>query len=199
MINIQNLPKPLTKDERKMLYENWDSESYLVLAERNMRFAIKCANSFFNTGIEDEDLISLAFVGLLKASKKFKPELGYEFLTYAKLVIKTEILQEVRRRKQHPYPDISLNDVFDNNEGEYERGEKIPDKFCLEDKLFCADLKYEIKKILEEKNELKRNVIQMFLQGKTQSDIGNKMGISQSYASRILREFKNEIMIKCGV
>lgn len=196
MTTIQNLPRTLTKDERKMLYENWNSESWKMLAERNIRFAIKYAKKFKNTGIDEDDLVGISFIGLTIAAKKFDPDLGYEFTTYAEPVIRNHILQEIRRMKYHPYPDISLNDILNNDGDEYERGEIIPDKIFVEDYILFEDSKRIANEIYCRKNMLKKKVILRFYGGKNQQEIGCELGISQSYVSRILKEFKNEIIKK---
>lgn len=93
------LQEPMTMVEKEKLYKDWNTESWKVLVERNMRLAVNIANSFSNTEIEDDDLLSIALYGLVKAAKKFNPLFGYEFSTFSIPVIRNEILHELRKRK----------------------------------------------------------------------------------------------------
>ena len=100
MIRLENLPDLLSEDEKLDLYRNWNDESYKVLAERNIRLAIKVAKSFRNTGIEEDDLLAIAMEGLVRAAKTFRPDMEFEFSTYAVSVIKNTICLEIRRNKK---------------------------------------------------------------------------------------------------
>lgn len=137
----EQLPKPMTNEELEELYKNWNEESWKVLAERNMRLAIRVANSFSNTDFEEEDLFSVALFGLVKSAKKFDPSLGYKFSTLSTYMIKNEILMELRKRKIHPYPKESIDEVFVNAKGDsFCIAELIPDSDDIEDSVLFKEL-----------------------------------------------------------
>lgn len=191
----EKIPEPMTREEKENLYKNWNVESWKALVERNVRLAVNIANSFLNTEIEDDDLLSIALYGLVKAAKKFNPFLGYEFSTFSIPVIRNEILLELRKRKNHPYPKESLNDMVCNMKGECsEKGESFPSPFDIESPMLCVELIEILINIIRKESKRDQRVIILYLNGKTQDDISDSIGISQSYISRIIKKFKNTFL-----
>lgn len=189
------LPEPMTKEEKENLYKNWNVESWKVIVERNMRLAVNIANSFSNTEIEDDDLLSISLYGLVKAAKKFNPIFGYEFSTFSVPVIRNEILYELRKIKKHPYPKESLNDTVCNTKGEFsEKGESFPSSLDIESPMLCVELVEILTSVIRRESERNQKIIILYLNGKTQRDIGDSMGITQSYVSRIIKNFKDMFM-----
>lgn len=186
------LPEQMTREEKEKLYKDWTVESWKVLVERNMRLAVNIANSFSNTEIEDDDLLSIALFGLVKAAKKFNPLFGYKFSTFSVPVIRNEILYELRKRKKHPYPKESLNDKVFNSEGEcYEKGETLQSPIDIESFMLGEELIEILTSVIRKENERNQKVILLYLNGKTQDDISHSVCISQSYVSKIIKKFQN--------
>ena len=182
----------MTNEELEELYKNWNEESWKVLAERNMRLAIRVANSFSNTELEEEDLFSVALFGLVKSAKKFDPSLGYKFSTFSIYAIKNEILMELRKRKIHPYPKESIDEVFVNAKGDsFCVAELIPDSSDIEDSVLFKELTSVLKTSIQAETERDQKIIIMFFNQKSQREIAKCFGISQSYMSRIVKRFKN--------
>lgn len=186
------LPELMTRKEKENLYKDWNAESWKVLVERNMRLAVNIANSFSNTEIEDDDLLSIALYGLVKAAKKFNPLLGYEFSTFSIPVMRNEILMELRKIKKHPYPKESTNDKVFNSEGEcYEKGETLQSPIDIESFMLGEELIEILTSVIRKENERNQKVILLYLNGKTQDDISHSVCISQSYVSKIIKKFQN--------
>lgn len=186
------LPEQMTREEKEKLYKDWTVESWKVLVERNMRLAVNIANSFSNTEIEDDDLLSIALYGLVNAAKKFNPLLGYEFSTFSIPVMRNEILMELRKIKKHPYPKESPNDKVFNSEGEcYEKGETLQSPIDIESFMLGEELIEILTSVIRKENERNQKVILLYLNGKTQDDISHSVCISQSYVSKIIKKFQN--------
>lgn len=190
MIKLNYLSPLLSRDERKQMYENWTEESAKILAERNVRWAIKIAKSFQNTGIEDEELACIAMLGLVKAAQKFDPKLGTEFTTFATPVIKNEILMSMRKNKQNIYPDISLN-AKENHIHEY--GEFVPDQFNLEDCALSSGLVNVVHEVIEKEKPRNKKIIRNYLNGINQTENARICGVSQPQVSRIIKRFRSRI------
>lgn len=196
MVHINtDLPEPMTKEESEEFFKNWNDESWKTLAERNIRLAIDIANSFYNTGIDEDELLSISLFGLTKSAKKFNPGLGVKFSTFAASVIRNEILQEIRKRKRHMHFQVSLNDIIENNFNEFvfERKDLISDCFNIEDIVAFNDLKETIKIEIEKENRRNREILVLFLNGEIQRNIGNKTNVSQPCVSRVIKKFKNKL------
>lgn len=192
------IPKPMSKEESKIFFENWNGESWKTLAERNIRLAINIANSFYNTGIDENELFSISLFGLVKSAKKFNPNLGYKFSTYATSVIRNEIIGEIKNRKRYIYSQVSLNDIIEDNFDEctFERKDLISDCFNVEDIVIFNDLKEIIKREIKKENKRDKEIIILFLNGERQKSIGKKINVSQSQVSRIIKRFKNKLWEK---
>ena len=145
------------------------------MAERNVRLALSISNKFYNTGIEDEELFGIAQLSLVKAAQSFKPESGNQFSTYAIRVITNDILMAIRKNKSHPYPDISLNEVFVFEDGNTcEIGELIAcTKNSFEEIEEQQFLEY-IREVLTCFTEKEQRVILLSLDGLKQRDIGER-------------------------
>lgn len=191
MVNIQNLPKPMTKEEKDELYKNWTDESWKILAERNIRLALSVAKSFQNTGFDEDDLFGIASIGLVKASQKFKPELGYEFSTYAVLAMKNEILCAMRSNKRKLQCLFSLDEPINfGKNGVCELQDIIPSNFNIDDFIILTKIQDIVEKCILEEKERGKNIIICFLNGINQKENGRINGVSQAQVSRTLKRFK---------
>ena len=190
------LPPPLKKEEEEDLVGKLSTEGEKVrniLIERNLRLVVYIARKFENTGVAIEDLISVGTIGLIKAVNTFNPEKKIKLATYASRCIENEILMCLRKnnkKKSEVSFDEPLNVDLDGNE------------LLLSDVLGTDN--DEIYKIIEE--EIDKNLLFMALdklsdrekqimelrfglstkgKEKTQKEVANILGISQSYISRL--------------
>ncbi|MEG0012646.1 MAG: RNA polymerase sporulation sigma factor SigE [Cellulosilyticaceae bacterium] len=208
------LPPPLTKDEEEELITRLSEvEAHSVeldkikqvLIERNLRLVVYIARKFENTGIGMEDLISIGTIGLIKAINTFNPEKKIKLATYASRCIENEILMYLRRTNKLKIEisiDEPLNVDWDGNEL------LLSDILGTESDIIYRNIEDEVDKSLLQQALLKlsareREIVELRFgfgtQGKekTQKEVADLLGISQSYISRlekkIILRLKKEI------
>ena len=202
-------PPPLKPDEEAILLDQLGGDDEVrvksVLIERNLRLVVYIARKFENTGVNVEDLISIGTIGLIKAINTFNPEKKIKLATYASRCIENEILMYLRRNsktKSEVSIDEPLNVDWEGNElllsdilgteGDviYKNIEEEVDRELLNnamDKLSCRE-----RKIVEMRFGILPETTE-----KTQKEVADILGISQSYISRlekkIIGRLKKEI------
>ncbi|PAF01664.1 RNA polymerase sporulation sigma factor SigE, partial [Bacillus velezensis] len=163
-----------------------------ILIERNLRLVVYIARKFENTGINIEDLISIGTIGLIKAVNTFNPEKKIKLATYASRCIENEILMYLRRNnkiRSEVSFDEPLNIDWDGNEL------LLSDVLGTDDDIITKDIEANVdkkllKKALEQLNEREKQIMELRFglvgeEEKTQKDVADMMGISQSYISRL--------------
>lgn len=209
----QTLPPPLeSEEEEKLLHSLEQKEDIQIrqtLVERNLRLVVYIAKKFENTGVGIEDLVSIGTIGLMKAINTFKPSKNIKLATYASRCIENEILMFLRRTnklKGEISIDEPLNQDGDGNEL------LLSDILGTEADTVSKGLEEEVDKSLlrtsmERLNSREKNIMELrfgFKTGneKTQKEVADMLGISQSYISRlekkIINKMKKEIMSKTG-
>ncbi|MFR0822834.1 MAG: RNA polymerase sporulation sigma factor SigE [Clostridia bacterium] len=206
------LPPPLTQEEEETLLAELSQgklETRQTLVERNLRLVVYIAKKFENTGVGLEDLISIGTIGLMKAINTFNTDKKIKLATYASRCIENEILMYLRRSnriKGEISIDEPLNQDGDGNElllSDILGTDSDVTSRRIEDEVDKALLKASIEKL----NSRERNIMELrfgFLGGdeKTQKEVADMLGISQSYISRlekkIIGKMKKEIMSKTG-
>ncbi|WP_200761052.1 RNA polymerase sporulation sigma factor SigK [Effusibacillus dendaii] len=188
-------PQPLSEsDEEKhlTLMAAGDENSRNVLIEHNLRLVVHIVKKFENTGEDNEDLISIGTIGLIKAIESFQPNKGTKLATYAARCIENEILMHLRSLKK-TRKDVSLHDPI----GTDKEGNEITLIDVLgtesDDVIDKVQLKLEKAKIyshLSLLDEREQEVIRGRFglpdgEEKTQREIAEELGISRSYVSRI--------------
>ena len=182
-----------------------------VLIEHNLRLVVYIAKKFDNTGVGVEDLISIGTIGLIKAINTFNPTKKIKLATYASRCIENEILMYLRRTtktKTEVSIDEPLNVDWEGNElllsdilGTdvdviYRDIEDEVDRQLLNTAI--SKLNRRERDIIELRFGLKNNGIE-----KTQKEVADLLGISQSYISRlekkIMKRLKKEISQQCGL
>lgn len=201
------LPPPLSKDEEEVLLNelsNGDEKTRSTLIERNLRLVVYIARKFENTGVYVEDLISVGTIGLIKAVNTFNPEKKIKLATYASRCIENEILMYLRRNSKIK-AEISfyepLNIDWDGNElllSDILGTENDTVYNLIEDEVDKQLLVMALKSLNEREKEIVR--LRFGLNGtmeKTQKEVADMLGISQSYISRlekkIIKRLKKEI------
>lgn len=201
------LPPPLTSDEETDLLlrlEDGDADVKTVLIERNLRLVVYIARKFENTGVGIEDLVSIGTIGLIKAVNTFDPKKRIKLATYASRCIENEILMYLRRNnktKAEVSFDEPLNIDWDGNEL------LLSDVLGTDNDIIYKSIEDEIdRKLLRmamRKLSTRERKIMEFRFGlldgveKTQKEVADILGISQSYISRlekrILKRLRKEI------
>lgn len=201
------LPPPLKKDEEEELVDRLNTGEEAIrntLIERNLRLVVYIARKFENTGVGVEDLISVGTIGLIKAVNTFNPEKKIKLATYASRCIENEILMYLRRNSKVK-AEVSfyepLNIDWDGNElllSDILGTENDTVYNLIEDEVDKQLLFLALKNLNEREKEIVR--LRFGLSGyceKTQKEVADILGISQSYISRlekkIIRRLKKEI------
>jgi len=203
----QSLPPPLTEEEEAIIFnglEMGDKSAKEKMIVHNLRLVIYIAKKFENSIVNIEDLTSIGTLGLIKAVNSFKPSKNIKFATYASRCVENEILMYLRKQSNKNM-DISIDDALsvdsDGNE------------LNLIDILYTDG--YEVSRNIEEESEKQilwqsihmlpkreKDIILMRfgLNGqpeKTQKEVADEIGISQSYISRlekrIFKKLKKQI------
>ena len=189
------LPPPLSKEEEEEVFkklEEKDENAKDILITHNLRLVVYIAKRFESSGVGVEDLISIGTIGLIKACNTFSPKKNIKLATYASRCIENEILMYLRKaasKKHEMSIDEPLNVDWDGNE------------LLLSDILGttndCVNKDIEDKaewnvvvNFIEKLEEREREIMKMrfgMLDGKehTQKEVADKIGISQSYISRL--------------
>lgn len=201
------LPAPLPKEEEEKLMErleNGDNDVRTILIEHNLRLVVYIARKFENTGICVEDLISIGTIGLIKSINTFKPSKNIKLATYASRCIENEILMYLRKNsntRTEVSIDEPLNVDWDGNEL------LLSDILGTDNDVICKNIEDEVDKsllniALTKLSGRERKIMEMrFGLGnkseKTQKEVADILGISQSYISRlekrIIKRLKKEI------
>lgn len=205
-------PPPLKHEEETALLSELGGENDLavksVLIERNLRLVVYIARKFENTGINIEDLISIGTIGLIKAINTFKTDKNIKLATYASRCIENEILMYLRRNsktKTEVSIDEPLNVDWEGNEL------LLSDILGTDVDIIYKDLEEEVdrnllSKAIEKLTSREQKIVKLRFgignsnaddSEKTQKEVADMLGISQSYISRlekkIITRLKKEI------
>ena len=202
------LPPPLSREEEAVLLSRLDQgeeQARSTLIERNLRLVVYIARRFENTGINIEDLISIGTIGLIKAINTYRTDKNIKLATYASRCIENEILMYLRKnasQRGEVSLDEPLNTDWDGNElllSDVLGTEADTVMRPIEDDVDRQLLAAAIHKLPEREREI--IVLRFGLQGRqeqTQKEVADKLGISQSYISRlekrIIDRLKREIL-----
>lgn len=205
------LPVPLEADEEAEaiagLGGEKDQQVKTSLIEHNLRLVVYIAKKFDNTGVGVEDLISIGTIGLIKAINSYNPDKNIKLATYASRCIENEILMYLRRNsktKAEVSIDEPLNVDWDGNEL------LLSDILGTEEDIIYKDLENEVErkmlsKAIEKLSERERIIVDLRYglssidgEEKTQKEVADMLGISQSYISRlekkIIKRLKKEMI-----
>lgn len=189
------LPPPLAPEEEKILLEQLaldNEDAKTILIERNLRLVVYIAKKFENAGVNVEDLISIGAIGLIKAVNTFNLDKNIKLATYASRCIENEILMYLRRSsrtKSEVSFDEPLNIDWDGNEL------LLSDILGTENDIVYNHIEEEVNRnllvyALKKLSNREKQIMEMrfgLISGRemTQKEVADKMGISQSYISRL--------------
>ena len=200
------LPPPLSKQEEAEVFagliEN-DQQARDKLIVHNLRLVVYIAKKFESTGIGIEDLVSIGTIGLIKAVKTFCPTKNIKFATYASRCIENEILMFLRKSSQYRNDlsiDEPLNIDYDGNEL------LLSDILGTEDDIVNKGIENEaereiLRDAVSELCDREREIMEMRFglkdgKEKTQKEVAELIGISQSYISRLEKKIIKKLRIK---
>ena len=208
------LPAPLPPEQETkviaMLGTEEEKEARAVLIEHNLRLVVYIAKKFDNTGVGVEDLISIGTIGLIKAINSYDKDKNIKLATYASRCIENEILMYLRRNskiKAEVSIDEPLNVDWDGNEL------LLSDIIGTDEDIIYRDIETEVeckmlKKAINQLPERERIIVDLRFglssedgEEKTQKEVADMLGISQSYISRlekkIMRQLRKEMVKSC--
>ena len=205
------LPVPLEAEEEAQaiagLGGERDQQVKTSLIEHNLRLVVYIAKKFDNTGVGVEDLISIGTIGLIKAINSYNPDKNIKLATYASRCIENEILMYLRRNsktKAEVSIDEPLNVDWDGNEL------LLSDILGTDEDIIYKDIENEVErkmlgKEIQKLSERERIIVDLRYglssidgEEKTQKEVADMLGISQSYISRlekkIIKRLKKEMI-----
>lgn len=203
----QVLPPPLTPQQEAEVFdgiEKKDENAINMLIVHNLRLVVYIAKKFENTGVPVDDLSSIGTMGLIKAVRSFVPSKNIKFATYASRCVENEILMYLRKRSNKNV-DISMDEALSTDSDGNELN--LIDVLYTDENEISKNMEQESDKniiwqSLDRLNSREREIMIMRfgLDGKrekTQKEVADIIGISQSYISRlekrILKKLKKEI------
>ena len=202
------LPPPLKGSEEQIALErleHGDEAAKQLLIERNLRLVVFIARRFENTGINLEDLISIGTIGLIKAIGTYRREKNIKLATYASRCIENEILMYIRKTSNLKN-EVSLDEPINMD---YEGNELLlSDILGTDEDMIMRPLEDEVdlcllRQAVRELPSREKEIVQMRfgldgVKELTQKEVAMKLGISQSYISRlekrIMQQLKKEIL-----
>lgn len=200
------LPPPLSRErEAELLERIGEEDARKELIEHNLRLVVYIARRFENTGVGIEDLISIGTIGLIKAVGTYRTDKNIKLATYASRCIENEILMYLRKnagRKGEVSFDEPLNTDWDGNEL------LLSDILGTDGDLVMRPIEADVdrqllRQALEKLDERERTIITLRFglgggEEQTQKEVADRMGISQSYISRlekrIIQRLKKEML-----
>ena len=198
-----SFPPPLSaKRERECLLamKNGDVNAKNELIEHNLRLVAHIIKKYYSSSVQQDDLISIGTIGLIKAINTFDPDKGTRLATYAARCIENEILMQFRAQKKTAQ-DISVNEPIDtDSEG---NPLTLMDIISTEDEIVEDIYKISmLKKLSAEVDRIKdpreKSIIMMRygldgMRPMTQLEVSKKLNISRSYVSRIEKKALKEL------
>ena len=194
--NNSLFPESLSQEEEKIYVKKMqegDIEAKNILIEHNLRLVAHVCKKYNNTNIDQDDLISIGSIGLIKGINSYNPEKSIKLSTYISKCIDNEILMYLRSNKK-TNSEVYLEDPIgkDKDDNTVRLGEVLEnnDKPIEEE----VDLKMKINKLYEKIKKVLKNRERMIIElrfglngkePKTQKEIAKDLGISRSYVSRI--------------
>lgn len=200
------LPPPLSREEEQEVFlklEERDAEARNKLIVHNLRLVVYIAKKFESTGIGVEDLVSIGTIGLIKAVNTFCPNKKIKLATYASRCIENEILMFLRKSSQYRNElsiDEPLNIDYDGNEL------LLSDILGTDDDVVNKGIESEAEReilrgAVSELGDREREIMEMrfgLIDGKekTQKEVAEQIGISQSYISRLEKKIIKKLRIR---
>lgn len=189
-------PEPLSQEEEKKYLDKMkegDDEARNILIERNLRLVAHVAKKYSSSNVDQDDLISIGSIGLIKGINSFDTSKSFKLATYVAKCIENEILMYLRSNKKRG-GDVYLNEPIgkDKDDNEVTLQEVLENNDRNIDEV--VDLKLKVKLLYEKMKEILKSREKLIIElrfglngrkPKTQKEIAQMMNISRSYVSRI--------------
>lgn len=200
------LPQPLSSEEEQLLLEEAQNGSKVArdrLIEHNIRLVVYIAKKFESSGLDLEDLISIGAIGLIKAVKTYSLDKNIKLATYASRCIENEILMQLRKNTRIKN-EVSLDEPLssDGDGNELLLADIIPvDEDTVSKGVEMGSDRQILFSVLK-KLDVREQQIMIYRFGlngqeeKTQKEVADMMGISQSYISRIEKKILSKLKRK---
>ena len=207
-LNTGSFPKPLSEEEERRylkLAAEGDLEARNILIERNLRLVAHIMKKYYSSTSDQEDLISIGTIGLIKGITTFDASKGARLATYAAKCAENEILMYFRAQRKSAQ-DVSLSDMIEtgNDGAALSLMDVVADERDLLDQVATRESVERLRKVIGVcLNEQERRVISLRygLDGEKpcrQREVAEKTGISRSYVSRIekraLQKLKDQLI-----
>ena len=202
-----SFPRPLSAEEERECVEQWmqgDTDARNRLIEHNLRLVAHIIKKYYTSEADQDDLISIGTIGLIKGVSSYRPDRGVRLATYAARCIENEILMHFRSRKKNQ-TDVSLSDSIDSDaEGNsLMLMDVLADEEDMTERVatreLCRALSGCVERCLDAR-EAQILRLRYGLDGRdvlTQRETAQKLGISRSYVSRLekraLQKLKEEL------
>lgn len=204
-LNTGSFPKPLSADEERYyltLAAQGDLDARNVLIERNLRLVAHILKKYYTTNADQDDLISIGTIGLIKGISSFDASKGARLATYAARCIENEILMHFRSQRKTA-GDVSLSDMIESSRDG--NALSFMDVLCSDEDLFedlnakeqCRQVRQYVDQCLDDR-ERQIICLRYGLDGQpplTQRDVSVLMGISRSYISRLEKKALSKLEI----
>lgn len=208
----ESLPPPLTREEEEAAFKQLETDfpaARETLIVHNLRLVVYIAKKFENTGVGLDDLVSIGTIGLIKAVNTFSVHKNIKLATYASRCIENEILMYLRKTSQRRCEvsiDEPLNVDWDGNE--LLLSDVLgTDSDCVNARIEDETEKQLLHEAVSHLSDRERQIMEMRfgLKGgreKTQKEVADEIGISQSYISRlekrIIKQLREELERVCN-
>ena len=197
------LPAPLSEEEELKLLKrlmNKDKEAKNVLVEKNLRLVVYIAKKFESSGINIEDLISIGTIGLMKAINSYDLSKNIKLATYASRCIENEILMYLRKNNKIK-TEVSIDEPIniDSEGNDLSLGDILgTDNDSIYKSIEDEENKKILKNAIQGLNKREKTIMQLRygFEGKgelTQKEVADRLGIAQSYISRLEKKVINNL------
>lgn len=189
-----SFPRPLSAEEERKylsLAAEGDEEARAVLIEHNLRLVAHIVKKYYSTTCDQDDLISIGTVGLIKGITSYRPDRGVRLATYASRCVENEILMYFRSQRKSA-GDISLSEALDNDgEGGLSMQDVLYEEEDILERLAMKEDSRRLRQLVGTAlDEREREIIELRyglggLPPLPQREVAGKLGISRSYVSRL--------------
>lgn len=189
-----SFPRPLSAEEERKylsLAAEGDVEARAVLIEHNLRLVAHIVKKYYSTTCDQDDLISIGTVGLIKGITSYRPDRGVRLATYASRCVENEILMYFRSQRKSA-GDISLSEALDNDgEGGLSMQDVLYEEEDILERLAMKEDSRRLRQLVGTAlDEREREIIELRyglggLPPLPQREVAGKLGISRSYVSRL--------------
>lgn len=203
-LESSSFPKPLSAKEERDAFEAMkagDRQAKDRLIRHNLRLVAHIAKKYYASSMEQEDLISIGTIGLIKAVNSFDHQKGARFATYAARCIENEILMQFRSDKKLKN-DVSIHEPIEGEAGSngLTLNDVVADRFDLHEELERREEMRQLRCVVNRLEERERKIVILRyglsgLAPMTQQQTAKLLHISRSYVSRIEKKALEELRV----